>query len=708
MDSAIKVESTMDMQLRQLEKVAVQLYNDKIFGPAFIKSDQFNAMQAKKALYNYDITNDFIHELFFYIRDDELLYSSLSSYSISSFIGSAYHYAHWDKASFRNDINSICQPVWRPSESVTTSNNTPQNFITYLYPLPPKSTEPYATVIILIKAETVQNLINDTFSEANGNTIVLDKSNNVILANKNSNYLSSEEFKSSIATLDGKETRKVSLDGIQYLYAYVQSDVTGWKYVNIIPLADATKKINDMKLIVSLVTVFILMFGGILIYFFMYINYNPIKQLKEFTEASWRKVPYVRDELEIARLAIANLLDSTNLLEAKVNSNRTAIKEFLLLELIKGEVKEVSEFNNIGRDIGIIFTKTYYRAVIFLFNNTEPLNGVRGDTLFSDIEKFLSDQVECYVKNCFDKERLVLLLCTDNMTNGELESQLFLLQSYLFDHYSLKVTIGVGNGYCEISQVGKSYMEASTAIDHRLVYGNGKVLFFSNTMSKSSTFDYFPRTLLETLELSIRLRDTDKITDSITKIINIIKENNTPLVIARCISFDIINTTIKALGELNRYSYVPGKYPDVLSLMEFQTVEELAELVTMVYTEICDSVQASREENSAGRMVARIHEYIENNYWHNDFSIQMMADHFKISPSNLSHFYKKQVGKNIIDYVNFLRIKKAKELLLQSGYSINKIVTDVGYYDTSTFIKKFKQMVGTTPGEYRRLHSQIS
>ena len=80
-----------------------------------------------------------------------------------------------------------------------------------------------------------------------------------------------------------------------------------------------------------------------------------------------------------------------------------------------------------------------------------------------------------------------------------------------------------------------------------------------------------------------------------------------------------------------------------------------------------------------------------------------MAEYFDMSASNLRHYFQKQTGQNISDYVNQLRINKAKELLKTSDYYVKEIVSKVGYCDDSSFIRKFKQVVGITPGKYRKM-----
>jgi AraC-like DNA-binding protein len=44
----------------------------------------------------------------------------------------------------------------------------------------------------------------------------------------------------------------------------------------------------------------------------------------------------------------------------------------------------------------------------------------------------------------------------------------------------------------------------------------------------------------------------------------------------------------------------------------------------------------------------------------------------------------------------------AKELLSTSNFTVNEIAIKLGYFQTSSFIKKFRSIEGTTPGEYRK------
>jgi two-component system response regulator YesN len=84
-----------------------------------------------------------------------------------------------------------------------------------------------------------------------------------------------------------------------------------------------------------------------------------------------------------------------------------------------------------------------------------------------------------------------------------------------------------------------------------------------------------------------------------------------------------------------------------------------------------------------------------------EFSISVLADAFKMSASNFSHFFKNRMACTVTDYINNIRIERTKYLLCNSELSVQDISTRVGYLYVSSLLRKFKTVVGMTPGEYR-------
>ena len=54
-------------------------------------------------------------------------------------------------------------------------------------------------------------------------------------------------------------------------------------------------------------------------------------------------------------------------------------------------------------------------------------------------------------------------------------------------------------------------------------------------------------------------------------------------------------------------------------------------------------------------------------------------------------------------YLTLLRIAKAKDLLTSTNEKIDDIAIECGFNNRNSFIRSFKQAVGTTPGQYRAI-----
>jgi two-component system response regulator YesN len=86
-----------------------------------------------------------------------------------------------------------------------------------------------------------------------------------------------------------------------------------------------------------------------------------------------------------------------------------------------------------------------------------------------------------------------------------------------------------------------------------------------------------------------------------------------------------------------------------------------------------------------------------------EISLEALADEIKVTPQYLSKLIKDDTGITFKEYINELRIEEAKRQLRQPETSIKTVGYDVGYNDTSYFIRTFKKYEGITPRDYQRM-----
>lgn len=72
-----------------------------------------------------------------------------------------------------------------------------------------------------------------------------------------------------------------------------------------------------------------------------------------------------------------------------------------------------------------------------------------------------------------------------------------------------------------------------------------------------------------------------------------------------------------------------------------------------------------------------------------------------VSPSHLSRTFKENTGMGVLEFLNRVRVDRAKELLIQKDIGIAEIAFKIGFQSLAPFNKAFKRFVGKTPKEYR-------
>lgn len=93
--------------------------------------------------------------------------------------------------------------------------------------------------------------------------------------------------------------------------------------------------------------------------------------------------------------------------------------------------------------------------------------------------------------------------------------------------------------------------------------------------------------------------------------------------------------------------------------------------------------------------------WIEEHY-QKKISITQMAKQISISTRTLIRRFKKATGELPNNYIQKIRVQKAKEFLINTNDSFEIITYNIGYDNASTFRRLFKDMTGLNPSEYRR------
>ncbi|KHD85050.1 hypothetical protein NG54_11485 [Heyndrickxia ginsengihumi] len=131
--------------------------------------------------------------------------------------------------------------------------------------------------------------------------------------------------------------------------------------------------------------------------------------------------------------------------------------------------------------------------------------------------------------------------------------------------------------------------------------------------------------------------------------------------------------------------------------LEISTHTFIAALYYMVrYQKIEISTNSQKSQ-----VVEKIKENIQENY-KNEVSLDKLSQFVGRSKNYICKAFRESTGMTINLYLNKVRIDKAAELLVNTNLDISEISNDVGYNNIYHFIKSFKKIVGTSPGNFRK------
>ena len=128
----------------------------------------------------------------------------------------------------------------------------------------------------------------------------------------------------------------------------------------------------------------------------------------------------------------------------------------------------------------------------------------------------------------------------------------------------------------------------------------------------------------------------------------------------------------------------------------------------LIATRMLHIMEANAAKASPGLLgIKRLQPAVEFLSEHSE-SHTSLADLAALCGVSIYHFarsFSAQLGCAPFEYQRALRLEKARELLRESDLAIEAVDIAVGIESASNFARLFRQTIGLSPSEYRRLHS---
>jgi AraC-like DNA-binding protein len=128
----------------------------------------------------------------------------------------------------------------------------------------------------------------------------------------------------------------------------------------------------------------------------------------------------------------------------------------------------------------------------------------------------------------------------------------------------------------------------------------------------------------------------------------------------------------------------------------------LSELASCTEYHLLSSVQLQNgDDEAAQRRINDVIVYLTE-HSHEPLTLPELCARFNMSESRFSRVFRRATGHTLTDFVNRLRVNRACQLLMDTQLFVTSICYDVGFNNVANFNRRFLEIKGMTPTEFRR------
>ena len=137
----------------------------------------------------------------------------------------------------------------------------------------------------------------------------------------------------------------------------------------------------------------------------------------------------------------------------------------------------------------------------------------------------------------------------------------------------------------------------------------------------------------------------------------------------------------------------------LFSYTQRKSRETLSDNISSLYFNVLREIGEKENENVRfSENVAKAVLYMKDHF-KETITLSQTAERLNVNSSYLSRVFHNETGMTFIEYLNRIRVEKAKELL-KEGKALKEITGECGFQSYGYFLKIFKEYTGHTPKEY--------
>lgn len=676
-----------------------------------------------RMLKEYKLSNNTIHDIYIYLKNIDMVINDQGIESSKDYYNSLIYYNNLSYDEWINTLTQYYNGHYVTDVSGKAYNNTALEDISYIRSLPLlRPDKNNASVVVSINESKFLTMVENIRKEYNGEVLILDSSNSIVWSTPNLTVLP-EGVKYEELNSD-KRIISALVDGKKVVVSYIDSTAESWKYMLIIPTDVFWYKLTYSRRFIFFGIMLSALLCGVVTYVTLKKNYAPVYSLvNSISNQSDFSPDGQTDEYSYIQSAVKKIVDERNSIRLELIGQKAALRSHFFERLLKGRIREIPD-DSIAA-LGIDFVSDSFGVMLFYIEDLDGDTLEYGESYDAEVYKLLQyitpDMLEKISENqCHayitDVDDMIACIININSSSKDKADEVMTklaqeLYQYMLSKNNINITVALSNVHNNIMGIPEAYNEAMEVIEYKEVMGIKGIINYSRTQDNKDIEYYYPVEQEQKIINNIKLGEFTAIEEILN---NIFDENfrkrNLPPHMAKYVMCNLLCTILKAMNDIGTTTedsylrYIIEFEKLIGQLMHNRNVSEIYREMVKEIKNVCESAGPScRPSGKSQHIRDDIEKYIMENYMDVNLCISSIGDHFKMNPSYISKLYKTQSGKSILDYINKVRIDRAKQLMSDKSITIEDAAKAAGYSSLRTFIRVFSKSQGITPGKFKEM-----
>lgn len=626
-------------------------------------------------------------QVFFYPVGSTWLYTAQGPMHYQAFEEALVGYADLNRSSFFTQLNNTTSFSLRSLAAPEGNEDSP--YVAALFPYYTSSGGQKGTFGYLIPKEDLLAIVSDYLGVQPDYLYLY--SSKLELFSKHEALPQNAEVHSRMIRNTIQTISSLLLSGQHYHMMRYKTDLYGLQFVTAVRLDQLYGnfyRVQSTTLIFgSIVMIGILICAVLLARY----SYRPIRALLD-TIAPLDDSEEQGEEFDRIGNHLSQVQSEMLSLQEKLAMQRPLVRDRLLLRLLRGTISEngLQQFHGVFPDVRL--DGSFFVVLIAASGKTlmhyqpllEELPRDKGYGVYLEDE-----QLFAILFQCFEAENLRLSQCSQLMR-----------QMQEIGISSARVSAGQSvQGY---QKIPTSYLEAYIALNSRMQADDATNIFLYNPIVPGETFVNRPEGNDTDIYLqSVRSVDAKTALELLTTLLDRMKEDCASVLNASYVRFELYSKTL-SLCENNVSQHFRAK---AASIDVFSDEERFRQLMIELTQANCAAVEEKRDSQQS-KSRQHILQLLQEHCFDPAFSLSRLSELVDYSTTHINRCLREETGLSFIQLVSNLRLARARQELVDTDDRIKDIIARCGYLDMASFSRKFKEVEGLTPGEYRDLHQK--